>query len=221
MGALCACELDATRYGLEELKSRLENTTRRVRQVPEVYVTIDELSVKDGGSIKFSPARFTLQGLEFKTTIEVKGNPADVAKLAYEKATSKVMGGLGVSAERKASFQDVTDKGTSMVSAVTGKVGNMMGKAGDMVSKAKGLVSPPTTAKIVVTVDMRKEFGEEHVDVTVKDFTTDHRLFEKLLSIDMARSFIEQAISEKASEVATKMAKKKVEEVTEKITGAT
>merc|ERR1712066_503720 len=91
----------------------------------------------------------------------------------------------------------------------------MMGKAGDMMNKAKDLVgNPAKTVKITVTVDMRKEFGEEQVDVTVKDFTTDVKLFQTLLSINMARVSIEQAISEKASEVATKLAKEKVDKVT-------
>lgn len=94
MGSICGCELDMSRATLSELKKRVEGDRRRVHSAPKVFVTIEELILKDGGSITFSPLKFSLQGLEFNTLVEIQGTKRELAALVAGKVVAKVQAKL-------------------------------------------------------------------------------------------------------------------------------
>lgn len=190
-------ELDATDTTLGELKRRLEGPARLVNQEPEVYVTIEELAMKEGGAVTFSRQKFALHGLEFHVNIEVRGTPADFAKLAAGKAMDKV----GMEKQKDAIRGLKKDvKGALMASPA----GDLLGKAKQVVDRAKDKFDIGThKVKMVCVVDMCKAFGEDDVKVTVKDFKTDRKIINKVLSSDRARHFIEEAISIKVGEILT------------------
>jgi len=199
MGAFCSCQFDVS-YTLGELKKKLQGDRRRVNRVPEVYVTIEDMELKDGGSIKFSPEKFSFSGLNFQTLIEVKGTAAELAGIAAAKGAAK----LGLPEK----VSSVGVKAGEKISAAVAGVAGLAGKAAPKDERS---------FRIGVTVDMVKEFGVEKVDVTIKDFTTQVSAFNKLLHVDKAREFVEEALSQKASEVASKMGKKKIESVQQKM----
>jgi len=196
---LCSsCQLDMSQT-MGELKKKLQGDKRRVNREPEVYVTIEDMELKDGGSIKFSPEKFTFNGLNFQTLIEVKGTAAELAGIAASKGAAK----LGL--PEKVSSAGV--KAGAKVSGAIAGVASMAGKA----------QKDERSFRIGVTVDMTKEFGDEKVQVKVKDFTTEVSAFNKLLHSDRVRDFVEEAISQKASEAASRMAKKKLDDVQQKL----
>mmetsp|Transcript_71777 Transcript_71777/g.171501 ORF Transcript_71777/g.171501 Transcript_71777/m.171501 type:complete len:214 (+) Transcript_71777:101-742(+) len=194
MGNVCCCEFDASKVSLAELKSRLEGDTKLVNTVPEVRVTIDELMLQDGGAFKFTPNKFTLNGLHFRTTVTIKGTPAEIATLVATDASGKAMDKIGVNKEHKV---------RSMLGGLASKVTNLAGQA-----SAKVGMSDTRSIKVESVVNMVKHFGDEQVQVSLQSFNTDVAVFNSILSVEKARQFIEKAISEKASEVATRLAKK-------------
>jgi hypothetical protein len=211
MGALLACcEADATQFGLDALKKQLEGQTKMVqpdpRIDPEVYVTFLEIGTKDGGSIRFSPQKFTLKDLYFKTSCEVVGNRTQLAAAAAAK-------GVGAAGEKAGLSQEKTSK---MVSGVIGAASKVLG-AKDAAKDKMGLETcDRRTVKVDVTVDLMKEFGVEDVAVTVKDVNTDH-LAGTVLKVEFVRKFMEKAISAKATEIATRMAKNKTDQTLAKV----
>eukprot|EP00419_Tripos_fusus_P074513 CAMPEP_0172899650 /NCGR_PEP_ID=MMETSP1075-20121228/162338_1 /TAXON_ID=2916 /ORGANISM="Ceratium fusus, Strain PA161109" /LENGTH=191 /DNA_ID=CAMNT_0013755689 /DNA_START=35 /DNA_END=610 /DNA_ORIENTATION=- len=182
-----------------ELKKKLVGDRRRVNSVPEVYVTIEDMELKDGGSIKFSPEKFTFNGLNFQTLVTVSGTAAELAGIAAAKGAAK----LGLPEKVSAAGLKAGEK----VNAAVANVAKMAGKA----------PRDERSFRIGVTVDMTKEFGEEKVQVKVKDFTTEVSVFNKVLHNDRAREFVEEALSQKASEVASRMGKKKMDALQSKI----
>mmetsp|Transcript_24033 Transcript_24033/g.81156 ORF Transcript_24033/g.81156 Transcript_24033/m.81156 type:complete len:240 (-) Transcript_24033:459-1178(-) len=220
MGNFCPCELDVTEVTFAEMKKRMEGETRQVRRNPAVFVTIHEVTLEGGGSIKFSPQKFSLRGLEIYTTVEVKGTAAELTAFAAGKAQDVAMEKLFMSAKTKASIKAAQDKAAAAGGKVAGGVMLSMGKIGAAISsKAGGMMDSVKKVKVHVTVDMHKEFGTEEVQVTVRGFQSDVKVVGAILTVDKAKLVVEAAISQKASEVATKMAKKKTDQAYEKING--
>mmetsp|Transcript_6261 Transcript_6261/g.10477 ORF Transcript_6261/g.10477 Transcript_6261/m.10477 type:complete len:225 (-) Transcript_6261:3-677(-) len=221
MGTCCGCETDATLLGINALKSALEGQTKMVqpdpRIDPEVYVTFLEISAKEGAAMKWSPAKFTMRDITFKTSCEVVGSRSQLAAAGTAK-------GVGAASAKMGASQETTSK---VVGAVVGAASTML-KAKDAVKDKLGIeTSLSRVVKVDVTVDLVKEFGAEQVAVTVKDVHTKLEggtaqdwasdFGEKMLSSDRIRGFLERAISEKATEVATRMAKAKTDAALAKV----
>lgn len=210
MGAACGgCQLDVTRVTLHELKKRLEGDRRRVQQSPEVYVTIEQLVAKDGAAVSFSPHQFSLQDIEFHVFIEVIGTAAELAQLALSTAAGKA-------ADKCKLDGELREKATH--AAVAGMRAFSAGV--HMLESAVEKIAPKEPAKdarsfrVIVTVNLQKDFGADQVVVTLRDFKTGVNAFETILSSNrVLRTAIETAISQKASEVATRLAKEKVARV--------
>mmetsp|Transcript_20038 Transcript_20038/g.36184 ORF Transcript_20038/g.36184 Transcript_20038/m.36184 type:complete len:207 (-) Transcript_20038:94-714(-) len=194
MGGVCCCVFDASQISLAQLKFMLEGETKKVNTNPEVLVTIDEVLLKDGGAFKFATTKFTLDGLHIKTTVTVKGTPAEIASLTVKEQGAKAFDAAGV------------PKDNAMRSMLRGMADNVTKFAGKN-GAAMGM-SNERSVKVESVVNMVKQLGEEKVDVTVTSFDTDVALFKQILSIEYMRQFIEKAISDKASEIATRLAKK-------------
>mmetsp|Transcript_27778 Transcript_27778/g.50740 ORF Transcript_27778/g.50740 Transcript_27778/m.50740 type:complete len:213 (-) Transcript_27778:48-686(-) len=192
MGALCCCELDASQVSLAQLKLMLEGDTKKVNTNPEVLVRIDEVLLKDGGAFKFTPNKFTLNGLHIKTTVTVKGTPAEIASLTMKQQGTLAFNAAGVPKDNKV---------RTMLRGVADSVTKLASQGG-----AIGM-SNERSVKVNCVVNMVKHFGDERVQVTVTSFDTDVAVFKQLLGVDYMRQFIEKAISDKASEVATRLAK--------------
>ncbi|CAE7364238.1 unnamed protein product [Symbiodinium natans] len=194
----CSCETDATYYALAELKNRLEGQTKVVqpdpRIDPKVHVTFLSVEKEDGGSVSFSPLKFTLRDLTFRTSCLVEGTKTRLAGAAAVKGATASCKKAGVSEGAAKSIVD------SMVSVAQ--------KASSAADQAKEMLRLETaterTIKVDVTVDLVKELNVEEVSVSIKDFHTDVALAETILSIKTFRSFVERAISAKASEIATR-----------------
>jgi len=214
-----SCETATTQYGLEKLKQGLEGKTKMVqpdpRIDPEVYVTFLEISAKEEAHIKFSPLKFSLKDITFKTSCEIVGGRSQLAAAAAAK-------GAGAASFKMGASQQTTTK----VANAAATAGSKMLQVQDAVTQgAKEKLgmdqSAPTkrTVKVDVTVDMVKEFMVEQIKVTVKDLKTVFeggkaqdlatQLGERVLSNDSFRRFLEKAISDKAAEVATRLAKQK------------
>jgi len=209
MGAVFGCcEADATQYGLDLLKNMLEGQTKMVqpdpRIDPEVYVTFLEISAKEGAHIKFSPLKFSLRDIIFRTSCEIVGDRSQLAAAAAAKAAGAAASKLGAS-------QDITRK---VVGAVVGAASKALAVK-DLAKDKLGMTATgQRTVKVDVTVDLVKEFSVEKVQVVVKDVRTKFEggaaqefataFGEKVLSNKSMRRFLENAISDKASEIASR-----------------
>jgi len=193
----CECEANATDFALAELKRRLEGQTKVVqpdpRIDPKVHVTFLEVNKKDGGSVRFSPLKFTLCDMVFRTSCLIEGTKAQLMSAAAVK---------GVHASAKKVGVDTGTKAVWLAGKVVG--------AAEMAEDAISIKSATErTIKVDITVDLVKEIDAEEVSVKVKDFHTDVKLAESVLKVKVIRDFVERAISAKASEIATRMAKEK------------
>mmetsp|Transcript_21015 Transcript_21015/g.39494 ORF Transcript_21015/g.39494 Transcript_21015/m.39494 type:complete len:218 (+) Transcript_21015:31-684(+) len=199
----CACETEATDLALAELKRRLEGQTKVVqpdpRIDPKVHVTFLAVDKRDGGSVSFSPSKFTLRDLIFRTSCLIEGTKTQLMGAAAVKASSAGCAKVGAS---KGMAKSIVD---GMVSVAQ--------KASSAADHAKDVLKLDTatqrTIKVDVTVDLIKELNVEEVLVKIKDFHTDVILAEKVLGIKTIRSYVERAISAKASEIATRMARER------------
>lgn len=180
----------------------------------QVVVSILEVFTKDGGSIKWNPAKFTVRDLVFKTSNEVYGNNTELAKAAAAKGSGAVAQTFNISEETK----------EKLIGTAVGAAGKAVGVAGKAVGAASKLLggksdTPEETVRTIqaeATIDMTKDYGVEEVDVKVKDVKTDH-LAGKLLSVDFIRRTLEKAISTKATEVINRQIKQKTDKALEKI----
>mmetsp|Transcript_114850 Transcript_114850/g.324591 ORF Transcript_114850/g.324591 Transcript_114850/m.324591 type:complete len:222 (+) Transcript_114850:87-752(+) len=210
--ACCACEADATTYGIDELKRRLEGQTKVIQPIkeidPEVHVTFLEVTKADSGSIKFSPLKFTLRDLIFRTSVEVRGSNLQIAAAMATRGTAIAAKKAGASADTASKLMGGVMKTASKVIDAKDKAMDKLGIASNFSTKV---------VKVSVTVDLVKEHGAEEVQVKIKDFQTDHDVAEKVLTLDVIRKQVEAAISAKASEVATRMAREKQEMLLEKV----
>jgi len=118
MGAFCSCQLDAS-HTMSALKGALQGNRRRVNTVPEVYVTIEDMELKDGGSIMFSPEKFSFSGLNFQTLVEVKGTVAELAGIAAAKGAAK----LGLPGKVSSAGVKAGEKVSAAVAGVAGLAG--------------------------------------------------------------------------------------------------
>eukprot|EP00931_Biecheleriopsis_adriatica_P051888 TRINITY_DN30136_c0_g1_i1.p1 TRINITY_DN30136_c0_g1~~TRINITY_DN30136_c0_g1_i1.p1 ORF type:complete len:215 (-),score=59.06 TRINITY_DN30136_c0_g1_i1:52-696(-) len=214
MGNICCCEADATTFALDELKKRLVGETKKVqpdpRIDPEVFVTFLDISKTDMGSVRFSPAKFTLSDLIFKLSCKIDGTKTQLAGAAAAKGAAAVTAKAGASAETK----------TKVVDGIV-SIAQAASAAADSAKEKFGFETATTrTIEVTVTVDLVKEFNVEEVAVKVKELHTDIKLAEMVLSSDHIRRFVEKAISAKASEVATRLAKQKTEKALAKIGAA-
>jgi len=207
MGAVFGCcEADATQYGLDELKKRLEGQTKMVqpdpRIDPEVYVTFLEISAKEGAHIRFSPLKFSLRDIIFRTSCEIVGDRSQLAAAAAAKGAVSLLN-LG---------QPRTSRARSW--GVVGAVSKALAVK-DLAKDKLGMTATgQRTVKVDVTVDLVKEFSVEKVQVVVKDVRTKFEggaaqefataFGEKVLSNERMRRFLENAISDKASEIASR-----------------
>merc|ERR1719235_182128 len=99
--------------------------------------------------MKFNPMKFSMNGIEFNTLIEVIGSKAEIAKMVAADQANAAAGKLGVA-----------DKLGGIMDKVTG--GSTVPTSGEK-----------QTFTVIVTVDMLKEFTQEAVKVTVKDIKSD------------------------------------------------
>eukprot|EP00929_Paragymnodinium_shiwhaense_P038687 TRINITY_DN20415_c0_g1_i1.p2 TRINITY_DN20415_c0_g1~~TRINITY_DN20415_c0_g1_i1.p2 ORF type:complete len:202 (+),score=71.83 TRINITY_DN20415_c0_g1_i1:89-694(+) len=197
MGNLPCCEIDVTGVTLAEMKKKIEDKGKiKVKSVPETYVTVEELVVKDGGAITFAPNKFKLQNIEFQNFIEITGSKSEIVKQVAADQAGKAMDKAGVT--------DAASKAMGMMSGV-------MGGGGSSPSGPSGEVQ---SFKLAVTVDLERVIGEETVRVTVKDFKSDMSAVTALFSVDAVKKFLEDAISKKATEVATRMQNDRIAKVT-------
>mmetsp|Transcript_51600 Transcript_51600/g.81959 ORF Transcript_51600/g.81959 Transcript_51600/m.81959 type:complete len:217 (-) Transcript_51600:141-791(-) len=206
------CELDSTTLGLEMLRNMFVGGKQiKIRPDPnadvQVVVSILEVFTKDGGSIKWNPAKFTVRDLVFKTSNEVYGNNTELAKAAAAKGSGAVAQTFNISEETK----------EKLIGTAVGAAGKAFGAASKLLGGKSD--TPEETVRTIqaeATIDMTKEYGVEEVDVKVKDVKTDH-LAGKLLSVDFIRRTLEKAISTKATEVINRQIKQKTDKALEKI----
>lgn len=200
----CECEANATDFALLELRRRLEGQTKVVqpdpRIDPKIHVTFLEVNKKDGGSVRFSPLKFTLCDLVFRTSCLIEGTKAQLMGAAAVKGVHAGAKKVGVDAGSKAVW-------------LAGKAVAAAEMAEDAISMKS---ATERTIKVDVTVDLVKELDVEEVAVKIKDFHTDVVVAEKVLKVKVIRDFVERAISAKASEIATRMAREKTNRVLSK-----
>mmetsp|Transcript_86267 Transcript_86267/g.222186 ORF Transcript_86267/g.222186 Transcript_86267/m.222186 type:complete len:225 (-) Transcript_86267:130-804(-) len=199
---VCCCEADATRIGLDELRKRLVGQRKKVQTnpqtEPEVFVTIQEVKVtnENEGHIKFSPKKFTLRDLNLIAEVEVLGTATELAALAAAKGAAGVMEKMRVS-------HATTSKVLSSMGAVSSKAN----RAKESLKNSVGLQSKESRrVHIDVVVDLVKELGVDEVGVTIKQFHTDIKVIEKVMTSDRVRRIMEETLSAKASEAATRRA---------------
>mmetsp|Transcript_79406 Transcript_79406/g.233309 ORF Transcript_79406/g.233309 Transcript_79406/m.233309 type:complete len:239 (+) Transcript_79406:55-771(+) len=218
MGALTSillscCDEATTQVGLESLKRGLEGKRIKAKTnpqtEPEVYVTIVEVSKKDAAVIKFSPAKFTLRDLVFKTEVEIIGSKSELAAKAAMKGADVAMGKMAVSGDKKGKVIGGISKAAGAALSAKDAVKSSLGM-GDSSGETQRV-------KVDITVDMTKEMGVQEVEVAIKDFHTDMVLLEKVMGSEKLRKHMENAMSQKASEVATKMAAQKTQQATEAV----
>jgi len=202
----CCCEDPFTRYGLVELKRRIEGDRRRVLTSPEVWVTVEELYLVDDGEVYFNAFKFSLKGLKFHTLVEVKGTATELAAIAASKGTETFLTRIGVSTGKR-----------STVMSKLNSVGARLSVAKDAAKQKVSSVGLPTssdsrTVRINVAVDLDKHLHRDEVVAKVRELETDIKGIEMVLSVQAAREVIERAISSKASEVVTRLKKQRLEE---------
>eukprot|EP00928_Gymnodinium_smaydae_P067231 TRINITY_DN50174_c0_g1_i1.p1 TRINITY_DN50174_c0_g1~~TRINITY_DN50174_c0_g1_i1.p1 ORF type:complete len:201 (-),score=33.84 TRINITY_DN50174_c0_g1_i1:265-867(-) len=177
VGAALGYEFDVSDYALQELKTRFEGGDARLVYVkPEVFVTIEELELKQGGWIKVNTKELTMKDALFHCKVEVVGSKAGLASLLV--------------------MDRMQSLGRSFVGSSTPKA--------EVKARPSDANTERQTVKVSVSVDLRAAFGSDDVQVSVKEFKSSYAAFNWLLSVETARRFIEKAISEKASEAATK-----------------
>merc|ERR1712190_392279 len=98
-----------------------------------------------------------------------------------------------------------------------GKVASAMDSATQKIKEKVGGVESKESRTIMinVTVDMVKELGSDLVQVKIKDFQTDKKIIEKVMSNDHMRKHMEEAMSKKASEAATNMLRQQQQKIRE------
>lgn len=206
------------------MKVAVEGKTTRVNRSPQVFVTIVSLNMKEGGDINFSTEKFEFTNMEFVMLIDVRGTNTELAAIAAGKAFGTIEQKTGSAASTVglggfASKAAQLTKEAASKAAKVGKVGaNMVGKAKHQVDGVLHLTEDDDHAKpddkmpshkvqITCTVDMLKEFDDDDVSVTVKDFKTENSVINRVMSQNLARGFIEAAISRKVSMAFTKKSK--------------
>lgn len=202
---MSCCDEAATQVGLEALKAKFEGQTRRICKNPdvdpEIFVTFDEVTRKEGGSISFNAQQFTLKNLVFKTTVEIKGSKTQLAAFAASKGALAAANKMGAG------------EGTqNAILSVAAKVAGVGGAAQEKLGTADS-----RTIKVDVTIDsLAKQMGETEVTVKVGEIITDVGIIEKVLSVEKVRNILEEAISKKATEIVTRIVAEKTNKLMEK-----
>lgn len=183
------------------LKAKAEGDRKKVKDAaPETYVTIEEVILKEEGTVTFSPANFTLKGLNFRVLVEMVGSSSDIAKEVGAEAAKNMMNKAGLG-----------EGGQAALGAAASKVG---AGAGALKSKMGATPQPKAGEEIKafivkMTVDMHKDMNNDDVQVTVGDLETDVKSMQKALNNPTIKKHIEAGISRKVTEVAQeKLAKK-------------
>mmetsp|Transcript_56423 Transcript_56423/g.158270 ORF Transcript_56423/g.158270 Transcript_56423/m.158270 type:complete len:228 (+) Transcript_56423:58-741(+) len=218
MGNLFTCCEGATsKMAFTELKWMLKGKTKRVRQSPEVFVTFDEITMKDEGAIHFDREKFSLKGLRMKCRVEVTGDHEDLAWFVEQELDKKThlaveRGGVsGHFAEGASCF------GSCMSHACTAT--KMASCCKSVSARAKSWTHRTEHFAVDTVVNMRKEFGCDDIHVDIQEFDCDERIVHSLMRSETCRGFIEHALSAKASEVATRKTKQKVDAIKSKAFG--
>lgn len=204
------CEADATTFGLDELKKRLEGQRIRAKTNPntepeEVYLTFLRVDKKDGGSIRFTPQKFMLRELEFLVEVEIHGTKGHLLQKAATKSVDVSLEKAGVNRDRRAGMAERLAGAGSKIGAASTKIKDKVGISSKEVH----------TITVDVTLNLTKEFENEEVDVEITDLQIDHKVLQRFLSIDALRKHIKRVVSQKLSEVATKLGRKKADEFKE------
>lgn len=84
LGNECRCKNqcfkdEVTYLNLAFMKEVMEGHRMKVNKAPEMFATIQELVLHDGGELRFTPLNFSLQELEVHVVVEFKGSQAQFA----------------------------------------------------------------------------------------------------------------------------------------------
>jgi len=210
--AECAlCEADATTFGLDELKRRLEGQRIKAKTnpntEPEFYLHFVRVDKKDGGSIRFTPQKFMLRELVFLVEVEIHGTKGQLLQKAATKGADIALEKAGVGGDRRSGMTEHLAKASAKISSASSKIKEKVG------------ITPKDvhTVTVDLTLDLTKEFECEEVGVEITDLQVDHKLLQRFLSIEALRRHIQRMVSQKLSEVATKMGRRKAAEIREQM----
>jgi len=205
------CEADATTFGLDELKRRLEGQRIKAKTnpntEPDIYCRFLRVDKKDGGSIRFTPQKFMLRELVFNVEVEIHGTKGHLLQKAAAKGADVAMQKVGVGGDNRSSVTETFSKTSAKISSASNKIKDKVGVSSKDVR----------TVTVDLTLDLTKEFECEEVGVEISDLQVDHKLLQRFLSIEALRRHIERVISLKASEVATKLGRRKAAEFREQM----
>mmetsp|Transcript_6129 Transcript_6129/g.11311 ORF Transcript_6129/g.11311 Transcript_6129/m.11311 type:complete len:237 (-) Transcript_6129:39-749(-) len=221
--SLTCCEFNVTQMSFKLLKEKMEGQRRQMRSKPDVFVTINEMTMKEGGQITFSPQKFTLKGLTADCTVEIIGSNAQIVQELGSEMALRLMEKVSIGPNSRTA------------SELTGRVGNAAADAKKKVlGEGTSLINVkerehPTTDRlsgsgdwdkgqetkrfaVIVTFSMSKDIGEEEVAVKIDDIDTTVKSVRSALRSENVKRYVQEILSAKASEVVTRKAKQKWEE---------
>lgn len=216
---LGCCDNQAATLSSTVLTERLQGDRRRISERPDVWVTIEQVLLKDSPEATFCPSKFSVKGLAVHVTIEITGTNQQIMKEIGAEAALKLMDKVKVFAA------------TKKASELTGNMGNQP-KAVSSTSlievkdrKEPGLDRVAASGKgswdaketkvfdLHALVSMSRETGHNEVLVEIKQLEAeliaeDGNAKRVSLQSSELRKFIEMACSQRALEVVVQQAQR-------------
>jgi len=176
MGSAWCCSKEPASVSLQVLKDRLENSRRRMRDAPQVWVVIQKFAPQDVLETTITASKFCLEGLQMRASIEISGSYQQIVKEIGAEAALKLMDRVQVAPTRMNSeiAKDVSklkEKSDSANSLIQMK-DRSQDKGPDRIGVGKGGSWENNETKIFdvhVVLNMYRDSSQDAVRVSVSN----------------------------------------------------
>jgi len=170
--------------------------TQWVHEGPDVYVMITDVQLKDG--VEFTSLNaFVLRGVDCKLEVKIMGSKTQMAGMVAAQQAGKLFDFMSQGEKALTGALGVSSKGLAEKAAASSA-----GVAEDL----KGSAATGADAQVFefeVVLDLEKVAGMEQVKATVISVNSDTAAFNKVMSTDVVKVYIETAVSQRASRIVT------------------
>jgi len=222
-GNLSCCKLDVNTLAVATLKQGLEGVRRKMKDHPELWLTIKELDLKDDGNASFNSTKFCFEGVRVRADIELVGSTAEIVAEIGPQAALKLLDMVGVSTASKGELagkefssgsqkqkQKLVSNSTSLIEVKERHAPSTNRVGGGSGTWTGG--SEHKSFEVLITVNMFRELGEGDVGIEIKGLGTSFTAAQAALENESTRKNIEIALSKMATEVIKTKISEKLEQ---------
>jgi len=183
----------ANEFTLKQLEYELLNAVTQVHEAPDVFVTVTDITLKDGVGLS-SLTSFRIKGLLCRVEVKVQGTAGQMAGMVAAHHAGKLFSLVGQGERAIAGALGVSHTGFADKASASAAEA----KASLAGSAAAGQESKSVDFEIVL--DLEKVAGVEEVQTKAVAVTSSHDAINKVMSVGMIEKYVEIAVSRRVSQ---------------------